>query len=602
MMNLRKFLSFSALASLLIFGFACTKPAQEEKKVPLIEVEQTSVSLSDEEQEFTIKFGVDNAVEDVSLEAFTKADWLDVLGVESDVVRFKAACNEGDAARSTEVLLSYEGAVNVKINVVQSPKAVAPKTLTFEITIKKITSRTVTLDCIPSDPEATYVGMAADKSDFDKYKSEEDLVASDLEYFKSWGDSFEDEGEHDPNNPSWAKFLRKGPMVDYEIQLSRPEHDYVFYAYGLNVDGSTTSPHVFHVEFKTIAPEPQNCTFTFKYRPGIDFGRINVYPSDLQVSYIWGVCPKSDYDAIEGDKAKAIIESLKELMATQGGTWRDYVGYHNRYMNYSNLVDGEQYVAYAFGADISGSATTEAMSYEFTAKTISRQDCDFTFIFQDVRATTFAAQITPSSNVKWVAYTLPAETAEKYNSVDEMTEVVIDTFNEMLDEGWWNGNTMTHTGTQLLSSYQLQASYVLDSSTKQIVCAFGIDDNGYRVTPVSQSFVTTTALGEPSDMTIDFDVTSKDGVVEIAYKPSKMEAYFYDLITYEDYSQFETEDEFYAEMMYRYSSMMQYKMTMGTAKMTTESLHAGERYVAYAFGMDGDKSTKIFTKVFTCPE
>ena len=55
-------------------------------------------------------------------------------------------------------------------------------------------------------------------------------------------------------------------------------------------------------------------------------------------------------------------------------------------------------------------------------------------------------------------------------------------------------------------------------------------------------------------------------------------------------------------MMYRYSSMMQYKMTMGTAKMTTESLHAGERYVAYAFGMDGDKSTKIFTKVFTCPE
>ncbi|HAZ74553.1 MAG TPA: hypothetical protein DCW53_04480, partial [Rikenellaceae bacterium] len=157
-MNLRKLLSFSALASLLIFGFACTKPAQEEKKVPLIEVEQTSVSLSDEEQEFTIKFGVDNAVEDVSLEAFTKADWLDVLGVESDVVRFKAACNEGDVARSTEVLLSYEGAVNVKINVVQSPKAVAPKTLTFEITIKKITSRTVTLDCIPSDPEATYVG------------------------------------------------------------------------------------------------------------------------------------------------------------------------------------------------------------------------------------------------------------------------------------------------------------------------------------------------------------------------------------------------------------------------------------------------------------
>ena len=43
-------------------------------------------------------------------------------------------------------------------------------------------------------------------------------------------------------------------------------------------------------------------------------------------------------------------------------------------------------------------------------------------------------------------------------------------------------------------------------------------------------------------------------------------------------------------------------MAMGPAKMATESLHVGERYVAYAFGIDGDRSTKIFTKVFTCPE
>ena len=601
MIHLRKIFAFSALASLLVIGFACTKPEHEEKKAPQIEA-QTSVKISDEEQEFSVEYEIKNPAEGVSLEAFTKADWLNVVAVEPGVVKLKAACNESELARTTEVLLSYEGAANVKIDVLQSAKAVAPKTLTFEITIKKITSRTVTLDCIPSDLEATYVGMASDKSDFDEYKSDADLIASNLEYFKSWGDSFDDDGEKDPNKPSWTKFLRKGAMLDYEIQLTRPEHDYVFYAYGLNADESMTSPHVFHVEFKTTAPEPQQCTFTFKYRPGIDFGRINVYPSDLQVSYIWGVCPKAEYDAIEGDKAKAIIENLKEIMATQGGTWRDYVGYHNRYMNYSNLVDGEQYVAYAFGADISGAATTEAMSYEFTAKTVKKQDCDFSFSFQDVRATTFAAQITPSSNVKWVAYTLPAETAEKYNSVDEMTEVVIDTFNEMLDDGWWNGDAMVHTGAQLLSSYQLQAAYALDSSTKQIVCAFGIDDNGYRVTPVSQSFVTTTELGKPSDMTIDFEVTSKNGAVEIEYKPSNMEAYFYDLITYEDYSQFETEDAFYAEMMYRYSSSIQYKMTMGPAKMTTESLHAGERYVAYAFGIDGDRSTKIFTKVFTCPE
>lgn len=155
MINLRKIFAFSALASLLVIGFACTKPEQEEKKAPQIEV-QTSVKISDEEQEFSVEYEIKNPVEGVSLEAFTKADWLNVVAVEPGAVKLKAACNESELARTTEVLLSYEGAANVKIDVLQSAKAVAPKTLTFEITIKKITSRTVTLDCIPSDLEATY--------------------------------------------------------------------------------------------------------------------------------------------------------------------------------------------------------------------------------------------------------------------------------------------------------------------------------------------------------------------------------------------------------------------------------------------------------------
>ena len=89
------------------------------------------------------------------------------------------------------------------------------------------------------------------------------------------------------------------------------------------------------------------------------------------------------------------------------------------------------------------------------------------------------------------------------------------------------------------------------------------------------------------------------GVAEIEFEPSKMEAYFYDLLAYSEYEKYETDEAFFAEVMYKYSSMMQYKMTMGKAKMTTESLHKGEKYIAYAFGMDGDKSTAIFKKVFT---
>lgn len=105
----------------------------------------------------------------------------------------------------------------------------------------------------------------------------------------------------------------------------------MFYAYGLNEDGSVTSPKVYRVEFHTPLPEARECTFQFNYRPGINFGRVNVYPSDIHVSYIWGVMSKSEYNALPSDKAQAIVDKIKADMASQGGTWRDYVGYHNKF-------------------------------------------------------------------------------------------------------------------------------------------------------------------------------------------------------------------------------------------------------------------------------
>lgn len=590
-MRISKIAKTLALTFLVAVAIGCTKDSGAEIKVP-----EQFLNITDEEQEGMFAYSIDNA-DGGSLQASSDAEWLHISGVSESEVRFIADANTSEEPREAGIVLSYSGAKDFRVTVAQDGKYVAPRTLTFKINILSVKSRQVVLECIPSDPEATYIAMAAHKADFEKFGTMEELVASDMEYFKSWGSSFGDEGDVNPDDEPWTKFLRKGEMKDYDIQLDRPDADYVFYAYGLNKDGSITSPQVFYESFHTTLPEAQECTFKFTYRPGVNYGRVNVYPSDIHVSYIWGVYPKAEYDALGSDKAQAVVDEIKKTMASQGGTWRDYVGYHNKFNNY-DMQDGEKYVAFAFGADITGVPTTKAMSYEFTAKKLTKQECNFSFAFQDIRATTFAARVTPSSDVNWVAYTLPFEYTEKYNSVEEMTEVVIDTFNESL-ENWWSDPDIVRKGSQLLSSYQLQASMSLDSSTKQIVCAFGVDENGCRVTDVSQGILTTGALGQPSSMTIDFEVTSSAGVSEIKFKPSKMEAYFYDLIAYSEYEKYGDDEALYVEAMYKYSSMMQYKMTMGEAKMTTESLHPGEKYVAYAFGMDGDRSTAIFKKIFT---
>ena len=584
-----------ALAFFTMIAAGCSDNSKEAS--PVIGVEQPFLSITKTEQEVLIPYNVENAG-DGTLRASTEAVWLHIASVENSVVRVLADENREEDPRTAEVILSCSGAKDAKVVVEQ--EGVGPKTLTFDLKILDMKSRQVVVECIPSDLEATYVATVVSKSDFDENMSLEDLAASDIEYFKSWGDSFGDEGDVNPDDEPWTKFLRKGAMKDYDITLSKPDADYVFYAYGLDKDGSVTSPKLYSVAFHTPLPEAAECTFKFTYRPGINFGRVNVYPSDIHVSYIWGVYPKAEYDALGSDKAQAVVDEIKKTMASQGGTWRDYVGYHNKYGNYRNMKDGEKFVAFAFGADITGVPTTEAMSYEFTARTLAKQECNFSFAFQDVRATTFAARITPSSDVRWVAYTLPSEYTESYNSVEDMTEVVIDTFNETL-ENWWevSDKGLAHEGSQLMSSYQLQASMSLDSSTKQIVCAFGVDSDGYRVTDVAQGILTTAALGQPSSMTIDFEIGSADGATVITFKPSKMEAYFYDLIAYSEYEKYENDEALYVEAMYKYSSMMAYKMTMGEAKMTTWDLHPGSKYVAYAFGMDGDRSTPVFKKVFT---
>lgn len=585
-----RFIKAFALVGVVFAAATGCKKDSEPAPVPEIKIETPAISLPEEASEIVINYTVSNPTEGVQLKASSQAEWLHFEGVDPDKVKFIADENPVEEPRNGEIVLSYQGAKDVKVQVSQVAKYVTPKTLTFELKVLDVKSRQVIVECIPSDPNATYIAMVTYKSNMEKWPDDDALIANDMDYFKEWGSVF---------GSDWTTFLRRGNMENYDITIDKPDTDYMFYAYGLNEDGSVTSPQVYRAEFHTPLPEAQECTFQFNYRPGINFGRVNVYPSDIHVSYIWGVMSKSEYNALPSDKAQAIVDKIKADMASQGGTWRDYVGYHNKFKNYTNLTDGEDYVAYAFGADITGVPTTAAMTYEFTAKTLKKVACSFAVGFQDVRATTFAANITPTADVTWAAYTLPYEYLEKYNgSAENMTEVVIDTFNESVKD-WWKDKDMVHNGAQLLSSYQLQAAASLESSTKQIVCVFGVDENGYRITDVSEAAVTTTASGLPSDMTIDINVNMNAGVAEIEFEPSKMEAYFYDLLAYSEYEKYETDEAFFAEVMYKYSSMMQYKMTMGKAKMTTESLHKGEKYIAYAFGMDGDKSTAIFKKVFT---
>ena len=122
-----------------------------------------------------LRIAIENPREGVLPTAESDQSWLTVTRTTMVSVICQASPHTGETARPARVTVSYPDAEPVTIDLEQT--AAEPedpsKSLTFDIRIVKASSRSVIVDCIPSDPEATYIAMATHKSDFEAHESEE---------------------------------------------------------------------------------------------------------------------------------------------------------------------------------------------------------------------------------------------------------------------------------------------------------------------------------------------------------------------------------------------------------------------------------------------
>lgn len=163
-----RFIKAFALVGVVFAAATGCKKDSEPAPVPEIKIETPAISLPEEASEIVINYTVSNPTEGVQLKASSQAEWLHFEGVESDKVKFIADENPVEEPRNGEIVLSYQGAKDVKVQVSQVAKYVTPKTLTFELKILDVKSRQVIVECIPSDPEATYIAMVTYKSNMEK--------------------------------------------------------------------------------------------------------------------------------------------------------------------------------------------------------------------------------------------------------------------------------------------------------------------------------------------------------------------------------------------------------------------------------------------------
>ena len=90
----------------------------------------------------------------------------------------------------------------------------------------------------------TYNVMFLEKSEFLKYKSDEDVVADDIKYFRELT-----EGYGSDLSEILSFFLLDGPYTDFHTGLL-PDTEYVMWVYGLSLNGEQTTP-LHKVYFKT---------------------------------------------------------------------------------------------------------------------------------------------------------------------------------------------------------------------------------------------------------------------------------------------------------------------------------------------------------------
>ena len=230
------------------------KPDDKPDQViaPVIQLAKTEVALASDGASVDLAYMIENPVEGQKIMVSNDAEWLTVNTAKARVLTFSADINETGAVREAEVVLSYEGAEDVTVEVTQE-FFVNP----LKVEISGVSATGVTFSITTSDPELTWIPMVTYKESFEYFDTADELFQNDLEYFAYLADI---------NDLSLAEFIEMmcavGSMENVTLDGLQPSNDYVLYAYGITTDGRRTTDIV-SAPFSTEAPYEGDITFSF---------------------------------------------------------------------------------------------------------------------------------------------------------------------------------------------------------------------------------------------------------------------------------------------------------------------------------------------------
>ena len=171
---MKKIFTLIPFAAFAIFANCTPENSDNSKNAPVIQTQEL-LTVEAAGGDININYTIINPVEGRQLTATAEnCGWISIKEISESTVTATVSSNEDENSRSTEITLSYTDAENITVTVTQNGVSsdnpdddiIHETGLSFEIKVVSTASRSVVINCIPSDLQATYIAMTSDKDDY----------------------------------------------------------------------------------------------------------------------------------------------------------------------------------------------------------------------------------------------------------------------------------------------------------------------------------------------------------------------------------------------------------------------------------------------------
>ena len=591
-----------ALSAAVLAAISCNEVKepvnQEEEKpaAPQIQLAVSEVALASDGAAVDVAYMVANPVEGQKISVSNEAEWLTVNTSKARVLSFSADLNETGAVREAQVVISYEGAEDVTVDVSQE-FFVNP----LKISISDVTATGVIFSVTTSDPEMTWIPMVTYKESFEYFDNAEELFRNDLEYFDYLA------GIQDMTRSEFLEMMTAvGSLENINLDGLDPSTDFVLYAYGITLEGRRTTDIV-SMPFRTEDPYEGDITFTFEVEENDYILNYSIYPSHTGVPYYYGVATKDEVEvwkskysnnlrqAIQTEIIDAEIGELMDLQFIKGP--EDYYAIYNE----SNVVDygyyelkaATAYVIYAVKWDKQCVLTGPVSTYEHTSQAVDQSANQIAL--EVINVTQSSADAVTSVTMEDPYVVMPVRRSEIANMTDEEIFVyVTDKYDYVVSE-------YTYTGDHVKTYSRMRPD------TEYTMLAFGYKAGTMTTSEMNKVDFKTLPAGDPKDCAFAFRVEPDVDFAFVEVTPSDKGQFYKWIVchpsfTANDVKRFINE---VIEEVYEgdYTTFSSWELSLGNDSANVWDLYENTEYKVAAVVMDYDTgeylSDVAFSETFT---